>query len=120
MINKKTIQDDQALQAVQKGEFDTSILASAPAVAVILTQDWCPQWQDMKRWVYDIQCDIDTDVYELEYNKADYFPEFKSFKEDKLGNDNIPYLRFYKDGVFVKDTNYISQNEFSDILKGLK
>lgn len=119
MINKKAIKKEQALQAIQKGEFDTSIIASAPVVAVILTQDWCPQWQDMKSWVYDIQCDINTDVYELEYNKEDYFQEFKNFKENDLGNENIPYLRFYKDGVYVKDTNYIGKNEFSDILKGL-
>ena len=116
MINKKQITEKQARHAIKNGEFDKSVIASRNKVVVILTQSWCPQWRSMERWVYDIPTDEDIDVYELEYNKTEYFDEFMSFKENVWDNFNVPYLRFYKAGVCVEQTNYISQMQLKQML----
>ncbi|ACL77727.1 hypothetical protein [Ruminiclostridium cellulolyticum] len=117
MINKVTIQKEQALNAVKNGEFDKSVIASKEIVLIVLTQDWCPQWQAMKTWLYDsADVDVDIDIYELEYNTTDYFEEFKTFKEEQFGNPNVPYLRFYKNGTLIEQTNYISKDRFIEII----
>ncbi len=116
MINKKTIQREQVMKAIENGELESSVLTSKDKVVVILTQDWCPQWHDMKGWIYRLDVDEDIDVYELEYNKADYFDDFRSFKEDVWNNHSIPYLRFYRNGVLYRESNYISEGQFIEIL----
>ncbi|HEX2926675.1 MAG TPA: hypothetical protein VHP38_10555 [Ruminiclostridium sp.] len=115
MINRKIIQKQQALDAIQNGEFESSIISSKDRVVIVLTQDWCPQWQNMKSWIYE-STDADIDIYELEYNKEDYSDEFRSFKEEKLGNEYVPYLRFYKNGVLIEETNFISKDRFVSII----
>lgn len=119
MINKKLIQKDQAMYAIANGEFESTIVASKSRVIIILTQDWCPQWLDMKGWIYGVQIDEDIDIYELVYNKVDYFYDFMDFKENQYGNYNVPYLRFYKNGTLKKETNYISEKEFVEIIKSI-
>ncbi len=116
MINRKLIQREQAIKAIENGEFESEMLTSASRVVVILTQDWCPQWHDMRGWLYQLDIREDVDIYELEYNKTDYFDEFRNFKENQLGNDTIPYIRFYKEGVFYRASNYISEDQFFEIL----
>jgi hypothetical protein len=119
MISKSIIKTEQAMYAIENGEFDTKMITSKNKVIVILTQDWCPQWIDMKNWVYKLELEEDIEIYELEYNKANYFNEFMSFKESHWKNYNVPYLRFYREGKLVKDTNYISKNKFIEIVKDL-
>jgi len=116
MINRKLIQDDQAKHAIANGEFESNIISSKSRVIIILTQDWCPQWMNMKSWIYGLEIDEDVEVYEFEYNKVDYFNEFMSFKEEQWGNENIPYLRFYKDGVLIEETNFIDEERVIDII----
>lgn len=116
MINKKQIIEEQARYAIENGEFDKSVIASKNKVVVILTQSWCPQWRSMDRWVYDMPTDEDIDVYELEYNKTDYFVEFRSFKENVWRNYDVPYLRFYEAGICVEQTNYIGQIQMKQML----
>ncbi len=117
MINKIEIQKEQALNAIKNGEFDKSITTSKEIVLIVLTQDWCPQWQALKTWLYDsTDVKADIDVYELEYNTTDYFEEFKTFKEEQLGNSEIPYLRFYRNGALIEETNYISKDRFTEII----
>ena len=116
MIIKKQINTEQAMYTIESGEFDKEIIASKNKVVVIMTQDWCPQWKDLRSWVYEIETDEDIDIYELEYNKVDYFNAFMNFKENHWKNHNIPYLRFYKDGSLNKETNYIEEQQFLDIM----
>lgn len=117
MINRKLIQKEQALNAISKGEFENSILLSKQRVVVVLTQDWCPQWHDMKNWIYRHETGQDIDIYELEYNRVDYFNDFMNFKESHWGNYSVPYMRFYKDGVLIRETNYISEGQFSEVIE---
>ncbi len=119
MIRNTSITKDQSLSAIKNGEFGRDVISSQNIVIVIMTQDWCPQWIDMKSWVYSIQTDKNIDIYELVYNKTDYFYAFKNFKETRWKNFNIPYIRFYKNGSMYKQTNYISQSEFMNILESM-
>jgi len=116
MINRKLIQKNQAMNAIVSGEFESNILSSKNRVVIILTQDWCPQWTNMKSWIYGLEMDEDIEIYELEYNKVDYFYDFMRFKEKHWNNYNVPYLRFYKNGILTNETNYISEKEFLDII----
>lgn len=117
MINKRNLSKDQVFNAIQKGEFDNEIISSNNLVVVVMTQDWCPQWVNMKSWIYEVETNKDVDVYELVYNKTEYFNEFMSFKENVLRNSLIPYLRFYKNGLLVEETNYIKKEEFKTALE---
>lgn len=117
MINKKVISKEQALYAVENGEFSSDVISSKNRVIIIMTQDWCPQWHDMQRWIFDLRADEDIDIYQLIYNKTDFAQAFMDLKEGQWKNENIPYLRYYKEGKLVKQTNYVRMQE---LLKGLE
>lgn len=105
----KQIKKDQALAAIHSGEFGADIIRSAEKVAVILTQSWCPQWHAMQQFVADVTT---LDVWLLEYDRVDYFDAFRVFKETRLGNDQIPYIRYYSDGVLVAQSNAVTRELF--------
>lgn len=116
MISKNLFTSQQVNYAMKNGEFDQDILNSKQKVVIIMTQDWCPQWADMNSWVYNLQTDEDIAVFELIYNKVDYFKEFMRFKENKWGNYEIPYLRYYNNGRLFKESNYVTKQVFQNIL----
>ena len=35
-----------------------------------------------------------------------------------LANDEIPYIRYYRNGEFIKDSNFVEINVFTKILRG--
>ncbi len=49
MIRRNNITREQALAAIDRGELPEEVVESAAKVAVVLTQDWCPQWSAMER-----------------------------------------------------------------------
>jgi hypothetical protein len=104
------ITKEQALRAIQHHEFGENVIASNRRVAVLLTQDWCPRWGAMKDWIYSLEDDFD--LYELIYNKVDYFDDFRNFKETIWDNDRIPYVRYYRDGTLSSVSNYVTKEEF--------
>jgi hypothetical protein len=106
----KEITRAQAFTAIKTGEFGADITRSGNNVAVLMTQDWCPRWADMKRWFYSLEGDFH--VYVLIYNKEDYFEEFRHFKESVWKNDRIPYVRYYSGGVLTSDSNHVTRDEF--------
>lgn len=110
----KTIDKSQAVAAVRDGEFGDDITSSAEKVAVILTQSWCPQWHAMKSFVTNF---TGADIWFLEYDLTDYFDSFRQFKEQKLGNDQIPYVRYYSAGVLVAESNAVSEQVFRTYLE---
>jgi hypothetical protein len=117
MITRRQLNEGEARHAIDHGDFAESVRSSKGHVAVVLTQDWCPQWTSMKRWLEDLEqsesADIpEIDVYELEYNRVGYGSEFMRFKETTFGNPLIPYVRYYRDGRFVADSNYVSKERF--------
>lgn len=99
----------QARDAVEKGEFGRDIVEAADKVAVVLTQSWCPQWHEMRRFAAGFQ---EAAVFFLEYDKTDFFDEFRGFKEETFGNDEIPYVRYYRSGKLVAQSNAVPEEQF--------
>lgn len=118
MIQRKKLTEDQAREAMSTGEFTGSVRASAPRVAVILTQGWCGDWRAMERWLEKLprdgtpESDSPIDIYELLYDRIAFFDEFRSFKERVFRNSLIPYVRFYRNGVFLSDSNHLEEQAF--------
>ena len=105
----KPIVRDQALACITNREFGIDILGSDTNVAVVLTQSWCPQWQAMKSFLANFE---GVGIYFLEYDLTDYCDRFRRFKETVFGNDQIPYIRYYRDGRLTGVTNAVSEDGF--------
>ncbi len=103
------ISKEQALSCMDRKEFGDDIISSAEHVAVFLTQSWCPEWQAMRRFVADR---TDCTVYFLEYDRTDFFDRFRTFKEEVLVNDLIPYIRYYRNGKLSGESNAVSEKDF--------
>jgi len=102
----------QCRHAMSQGEFGPDVVGSAPAVAVVLTQVWCPQWQWMRSYLESLPDAPDRRIYYLEYDQEPFYEEFLAFKEDTLGNREIPYVRYYREGRFAEDGNFIAKGGF--------
>jgi hypothetical protein len=52
----------------------------------------------------------------IEYDIAEWkdlsHESFMEFKENHFGNLEIPYIRYYRDGVFVRDSNFVTLQGF--------
>ncbi len=105
----REISKDQALFCLKHGEFDNEILSASEKVAVFLTQSWCPQWHEMKCFIGEL---ADCSIYFLEYDRADFFESFRSFKEEVFKNDQVPYIRYYRKGNLIEESNALSEEEF--------
>lgn len=116
MVNRLTLSADRVRDAINNGEFGSEVILSAETVVVVMTQDWCPQWHNMKSWIYGLETGKPVDIYEIVYNKEPYFKEFMSFKENIWNNHSVPYLRFYEKGGLARQTNYIGRSEFARIV----
>lgn len=114
MINRFRINEEQAKYAIENSEFPKEVINSKKSVVVIMTQDWCPQWVNMKSWVYSVETSEDIDIYELEYNREIYFNAFMDFKESVWKNFDVPYLRYYKNGELVHTSNYVNMSGFAE------
>lgn len=113
----KEISDLQARSFIQNREIPEEIRVGAGKVAVIMTQDWCPQWGFMKNWLSGMK-DHGIAVYYLPYNRKPYFKDFMETKEREFGNDLVPYVRYYINGRFTGDSNYVSRELFLSRFRG--
>lgn len=100
---------------LSQGELPDHIRKAAEKVAVIWTQDWCPQWQDMKAYLPEFEDRVK--VYALEYNRHSQFHRIMEFKEQEFGNDQVPYLRYYFRGELITQTNWIPRSTFEALIK---
>ncbi len=96
---------------IDQGDFPPEVLESKTRVAVVMTQDWCPQWGYMKDYLPGIE-DADLDIYVTLYNTEAYGDAFMEFKEDVFENALIPYVRYYVNGQFKKASNFVSREHF--------
>lgn len=134
MISRRQITQAEAEQAMAHGEFGPELLSCAPNVAVVLTQDWCGQWALMDRYLRELAALAERAegaqrataakspagppglpelcVAVLLYNRVPYFREFLRLKERVWGNALIPYVRYYRQGGLVAQSNYVSAEEF--------
>lgn len=97
---------DHCLSAIASGEFGKDILGTARRVAVVLTQGWCPQWIHLRRKLESLSGADAPAVFWVEYDAEPFFEEFMTWKEDVLGNREVPYIRYYLDGSLVAESNY--------------
>jgi hypothetical protein len=115
MIRRLQLSREQAAFAMRQGEFDEGVRGASPLVAVVLTQDWCGQWAAMDGYLAEMvgrHPELGLTVFQLEYNRVDYFQDFLRFKEQVLGNAVIPYVRYYRDARLVGQSNYVSERQF--------
>lgn len=117
MIHRTILTEEQAKKAIEVGDLPSDITGAGEHVAVVLTQDWCPQWNMVQSWLDELAGreepgDLDIHVFEFEYNKVDFFSDFLRFKEQVLGNQLIPYIRYYRNGIYLGDSNYVPQKSF--------
>jgi hypothetical protein len=113
-----TINDNQIEQLYEKLEFPESVRQHSEKVVVIMTQDWCPQWHAMDAYLNRF---IDqASIYLLIYNTRSDFDRIREFKEEVFNNREIPYIRYYYQGKFITETNYLPQGTFSALLTKTK
>ena len=110
MMRKLSEEDCRA--CMRDGDFPKAVRSAAPKVAVILTQGWCPQWIRMRGYLEGAALPPDCAVFAFEYDGTAIFEEFLAFKEGKFGNDQIPYVRYYRSGSLSSTGNYAGEAEF--------
>lgn len=115
-MKRKKLSEDQVLEVIQTGEFSPDIIASNNKVVIILTQDWCTDWKNMREWLDSLEDISDMDICEVIYNKSEHYQNCLDLKENKWKNSLIPYLRYYQNGVLVKESNYVTKEEFLRLL----
>ncbi len=119
MIHIHTINDTDMQNIIDNKDIPDSIKNKSENVIAIFTQDWCGDWHRVQNELEknkDIN-DIDIDVFICVYNQSALHEPFMNFKESVWNNDLIPYLRFYKNGNFIKDSNIIAFFKILEIFK---
>ncbi len=118
----RELNDDEVRRVMREAELPDDLRRAASRVAAVFTQDWCPDWfvvQRMLRKLAERGTSTDTGravVYTFAYNKSDLFQEFRRFKEDGWGSYLIPYIRYYRDGQLVAETNRVRESRFASLL----
>jgi hypothetical protein len=110
----QTLTKDQLDALLREGEFPESVRLAAPKVVVVMTQDWCGQWANMKAYLPDFA--EQAAIFTVEYNLLPDFERIMSFKEDVLDNQQVPYVRFYRDGKLVRQSNWVPRAAFAAML----
>jgi hypothetical protein len=107
MIRKLT--EQECRDAMKKGVFEPF----EGTGALILTQSWCPQWKAMKSYLPEAEkAGSDVTILYVEYDTEAFFTEFMDFKENTYQNREIPYVRYFREGIFLGESNYVSLQGF--------
>lgn len=113
MVKLEQMSDDDAQYAITHQEFAAELRNAEKYVAIIPTQSWCHQWHGMRLWLErPTAASKDVAVFYYEYDTTDLFDDFRVFKEQHWQNDQVPYVRYYRDGVCVHMNNYCSEEDF--------
>ena len=109
MLTFKTIDDKEMQHIMDTKEVSDDIKKSSENVLAIFTQDWCGDWKGLQRELNANKdnSNIDIAIFICMYNESPLYEPFMNFKETVWNNYLIPYLRYYKNGSFVKDTNHL-------------
>ena len=97
---------EQCLRTIADGEVPESVRLANERVAVVFTQSWCGDWKFMRRYLQRLSVQA-LSVFFVEYDREPFFDEMKSFKENVFKNAKLPYVRYYRNGNFVGDSNLI-------------
>jgi len=102
----------QCAGAMRGKDFGPEVREASELVAVVLTQGWCPQWKMMSFWLDAAVAAAGAASFYLVYDEEDFYEPFMAWKEDVLGNRSVPYVRYYRGGVLVAESNYVSKDGF--------
>jgi hypothetical protein len=106
------LSDEYCLATIEDGELPATVRETSKRTAVILTQSWCPDWAVMRSYLAELS-EPGLSVYFVEYDRESYFRELMKTKERVFGNRLIPYVRYYRDGALVSESNVeYSSKEF--------
>lgn len=111
----RTLPDQSVQQMIAEGEIPQDVRESSEKVVVILTQDWCPDWHAMDRFLPDFE--DQAAIFVLQYNQHPDFERIMEFKETVFENREIPYLRYFYRGQFIVATNQLPRGTFEALLK---
>ena len=120
MLERQKFTTDHLRFAIENGEFHADIRKSAPLVACVMTQSWCPQWLFMRSWIKQLAREdgetegLSIHTWETEYDREKLFTDFRSFKEQVWNNREVPYVRYYCGGKLVHESNFVSAMTFVD------
>ena len=105
---------EECLEAVALGGFGPAITGAASSVAVVLTQSWCPQWRWMRAYLERLAAREGPElaIFWVEYDREDFFEPFMAFKEEVLGNDQVPFVLYYRGGALARSSNFIDEGGF--------
>ena len=117
MIELHKLPADAARYAIEHGEFSPQFLDLSPNIALIMTQDWCPDWLRMSSWLRRRSKNGEPEslaiaVYTLVYNQSPQFHEFLELKEQRFGNAQIPYVRYYRNAALIGQSNTVPYERF--------
>lgn len=117
MLKLEQLTEEQARATIAEKELPESLRNRERFTALVATQDWCPDWHAVARWLEkhakkERPEDIDITVFTLEYNKLPFFDEFREMKEQTWQNFFVPYIRYYVDGHLVDESNQVSADDF--------
>ena len=110
----RTLTKDQLDALMSEGEFPESVRLAAPKVVVVMTQDWCGQWANMAAYLPDFASE--AAIFTVEYNLLPDFERIMTFKETVFDNQQVPYVRFYRDGKLVRQSNWVPRAAFAAML----
>lgn len=118
MINVNEMSDEAAREAIEKGKLPSSLTNPSGLAGLIFTQSWCGEWKALSRTLKVLEKedpwgpDEELYVWYLEYDRKPYFKDFMKFKEGILGNSLVPYIRYYRKGELLGESNYVSRHGF--------
>lgn len=112
MIHIHSFLDSELTDIIAEGDIPESLRTSS--TMAIFTQDWCPDWLQMRPWIEELKTKSQQsgNLCIGVYNTANCSEEFQSFKEEQWENGLIPYIRMYQNGELVEETNHIGRNAF--------
>ena len=114
----KRLSEADCLEAIRSGDFSSSVTGAPENVAVVLTQSWCPQWSWMRSYLGAMPALEGAEIFWVEYDLEDFFEPFMEFKETSFRNDQVPYVRYYREGKLAAESNYIDSGGFLRYLRG--
>jgi hypothetical protein len=125
MIEVERIPEESIRKAMDEGDFGPEIREAAPRTAVVLTQSWCPQWTAMQRGFDRLgkkgePADGHLKIWTLEYDRHPDFERIRRFKEEHFGSRNIPYVRYYRDGEYLGNSNFVTGRKLLRQFEGRK
>ncbi|MEM5947391.1 hypothetical protein WKV44_02430 [Spirochaetia bacterium 38H-sp] len=112
----REITEEEALNIIKNKELTDDLLNNENTV-FIATQQWCPQWSAMLKYLPDIVKNNDNlAVLWFCYDTSSIFESFMVFKETVWKNALIPYVRYYRNKKLYAQSNYVSEHTFYDII----